>query len=138
MNAIDSAIMASLTRNESLNGIIANMPGIADNDTFVETIAADFVKKNIGQWVCSDVAKALIKEFRTKPGFKSAFLKAYLFTKMVDCCQFDYSGLAVLAIDRMAAEPDSEHAALWLNTAAAMLLETLLGDSDMPDLDEPF
>ena len=139
MNAIDSAIMASLTRNESLNGIIANMPGIADNETFVETIAADFIKKNNPEiWNCSESAGEMIKAFRAKPGFNSALRKAYLFAKLVGCCQFDYSELALLAIDRMAAEPDGDHAALWLNIAAAMLLETIPLDSGTPDFDEAF
>ncbi len=139
MNAIDSAIMANLTRNESLNGIIANMPGIADNDTFVETIAADFAKKyNPEIWNCSEPAVEMIKSFRTKPGFNSALRKAFLFAKTANYCQFNRSELALLAIDRMAAEPNGDHAALWLNIAATMLLETMPPDSDTPDFDEAF
>ena len=138
MNPIDSAIMANLTRNDSLNGIVANMPGIADNETFVETIAADFAKKNSAIWNFSDRAGEMMKEFRAKPGFNSAVRKAYLFTQVTECCQFNTSELALLAIDRMAAEPDGNHAALWLNIAAAMLLETMPGAINTPDSDMPF
>ena len=139
MNAIDNAIMATLTRNDSLNGIIANMPGIADNENFVETLAADFAKTNSTVWNCSESAGEMIKAFRAKPGFNSALRKAYLFATLIDCCQFNYSELALLAVDRMAAEPDGEHAALWLNIAAAMLLETVPGGaSNMPDSEMPF
>ena len=139
MNAIDSAIMANLTRNKSLNSIIANMPGIADNETFVETVAAGFAEKNNPEiWNCSESAVEMIKSFRTKPGFNSALRKAFLFAKTANCCQFSSSELALLAIDRLAAEPDGDHAALWLNIAAAMLLETIPLDSGTPDFDEAF
>ena len=139
MNVIDSAIMANLTRNESLNSIIANMPGIADNETFVETVAAGFAEKNNPEiWNCSESAVEMIKSFRTKPGFNSAMRKVFLFAKTANCCQFNRSELALLAIDRMAAEPDGDHAELWLNIAAAMLLEIIPPDSDTPDFDEPF
>ena len=133
MNAIDNAIVASLTMNRELNRIIASMPAIADNPEFVSKLAAALVKDNgiTAKWKGTDAAVMLLKSARAtdNAGVHNAMQKTYLYSTLNPLCGFDHSELFVLAVERLAAEPDSAHAPIWLSVAATML-RTVLIDND--------
>jgi len=61
--------------------------------------------------------------------------KALLYSTLNPGCALEYSELFFLAIERIAAEPDSDRAAIWLTVAASMLPAILIDNDacgDMP------
>ena len=138
MKIIDSAIMASLTMNRDLNRILAGMPAIVDDPDFVSKLATGLTKENTVpvKWRGTDDATKLLKSMRVADGagIQTAMEKAYLYATLNPLACFDNSELFVLAVERLAAEPDSEHAPIWLSVAATMLRTLLIND----DCELPF
>ncbi len=136
MKMIDKAIMASLTRNAAVNLVIGNMPLFADNESFVADLATCLAKGKDAKWCGTDTATELLKSAQRENAvdIQTAMEKALLYSMLNPGCAFEHSELFFLAIERMAAEPDSDRAAIWLTVAASMLPAILINNNTCGDM----
>ena len=121
MNAIDSAIMASLTCSNTLNGIISNTPELANDRRFIEVLLSKMPSKETIEWNGGPRSRELVASIANKPGITLAMQKARLFSMLNREYEIDPALSFFLAIERMAAEPDGENADIWLRIAAVSM-----------------